>query len=63
MAIKQPLKGDTKKIYSVIANFSQGIDRKTADDISSDSSFRELKNFYNSNEGILSKRPAKMQVF
>ena len=58
MATDQPLKGNTKKIYSVINNFNQGIDRKSADDVSLDSSFKELKNFYNSNEGILSKRPA-----
>ena len=58
MAVNQPLKGDTKKVYSVINNFNRGIDKKTADDVAVDSSFRELKNFYNSNEGILSKRPA-----
>lgn len=58
MAIEQPLKGGTNKVYSVINNFNKGIDKKTADDVSVDSSFRELKNFYNSNEGILSKRPA-----
>lgn len=58
MAVNQPLKGGTQKIYSVINNFNKGIDKKTADDVAVDSSFRELKNFYNSNEGILSKRPA-----
>ena len=58
MAVTQPLKGKPNKYYSVITNFSQGIDKKTADDVASDSSFRDLKNFYNSNEGILSKRPA-----
>ena len=58
MAINQPLKGSTNKVYSVITNFSQGIDKRTADDVSSDSSFRELTNFYNANEGSLSKRPA-----
>lgn len=58
MAVEQPLKGDTKKRYGVIGDFTRGIDKKTADDVSVDSSFRELKNFYNSNEGILSKRPA-----
>ena len=63
MAVNQPLKGISKKgnitkIYSVIGNFNKGIDRKTADDVAVDSSFRELKNFYNANEGILSKRPA-----
>lgn len=58
MAVNQPLKGSTTKIYSVINNFNKGIDRKTADDVSVDSSFKQLKNFYNSNEGILSKRPA-----
>lgn len=58
MAVEQPLKGGTNKVYSVINNFNKGIDKKTADDIATDSSFRELKNFYNSNEGILSKRPA-----
>ncbi len=58
MAVKQPLKGSTNKIYDVINNFNKGIDRKTADDVAVDSSFRQLNNFYNSNEGILSKRPA-----
>ena len=58
MAVRQPLKGNTNKVYDVINNFNKGIDRKTADDVAVDSSFRELKNFYNSNEGILSKRPA-----
>ena len=63
MAVNQPLKGiknkgNTTKLYGVIGNFNKGIDKKTADDVATDSSFRELKNFYNSNEGILSKRPA-----
>ena len=63
MAVNQPLKGVSKngnitKLYSVIGNFDKGIDKKTADDVAVDSSFRDLKNFYNSNEGILSKRPA-----
>lgn len=57
MAVDQPLKGGNKKVYSVITNFSQGIDKRTADDVSSDSSFRELINFYNASEGALSKRP------
>ena len=57
MAVNQPLKGSTNKVYSVINNFNKGIDRKTADDVAIDSSFRSLTNFYNSNEGILSKRP------
>lgn len=57
MAVEQPLKGGTNKVYSVINNFNKGIDKKSADDVSVDSSFRDLKNFYNSNEGILSKRP------
>lgn len=56
MAVKQTLKGNTKKIYSVMANFNQGIDKNTADDVASDTSFRELINFYNANEGALSKR-------
>ena len=58
MAVDQPLKGSTNKIYSVITNFSQGIDKRTADDVASDSSFRDLTNFYNASEGALSKRPA-----
>ena len=63
MAVDQPLKGvkngnSTAKLYSVITNFSQGIDKRTADDIASDSSFRDLTNFYNASEGALSKRPA-----
>ena len=63
MAVSQPLKGISRggnitKLYSIINNFNRGIDKKTADDVAVDSSFRELKNFYNSNEGILSKRPA-----
>ena len=61
MAIIQPLKGNTNvnagKIFSISANFSKGIDRKTADDVSSDQTFTELINFYNASEGYLSKRP------
>ena len=61
MATVQPLKGNTKvnagKIFSISANFSRGIDRKTADDVSSDQTFTELSNFYNAAEGYLSKRP------
>ena len=61
MAIIQPLKGNTNvnagKIFSISANFSKGIDRKTADDVSSDQTFKELINFYNASEGYLSKRP------
>lgn len=57
MATNQPLKGGTNKIYSVINNFNKGIDRRTADDVAIDSTFKELKNFYNANEGVLSKRP------
>ena len=61
MAVIQPLKGNTNKqagkIFSISANFSKGIDRKTADDISSDQTFTELTNFYNASEGYLSKRP------
>ena len=56
MAVEQPLKGGTKKIYSVMANFNQGIDKNTADDVAADTSFRELINFNNANEGSLSKR-------
>lgn len=59
MAINQTntLKGQPDKKYSIITNFSSGIDKKTADDMASDSSFRELINFYNESEGVLSKRP------
>ena len=57
MATNQPLKGGTNKLYSVINNFNKGIDRRTADDVAVDSTFKELKNFYNANEGVLSKRP------
>ena len=32
MAVQQPLKGGTQKIYSVITDFSNGIDKKTTDD-------------------------------
>lgn len=62
MATRQPLKGNTNKFYDVITNFNKGIDRKTADDVAVDSSFKELKNFYNSNEGILSKRPGVYKI-
>ena len=58
MAVTQTLKGSTNKIYSVITNFNQGIDKQTADDVASDASFKELINFYNASEGTLSKRPA-----
>ena len=58
MATDQSLKGGPNKVYSVINNFNKGIDRKTADDVAVDSSFRELVNFYNASEGYLSKRPA-----
>ena len=34
MAVEQPLKGGTNKVYSVINNFNKGIDKKTADDVS-----------------------------
>lgn len=57
MATTQPLKGGTNKIYSVINNFNKGIDRRTADDVAVDSTFKELKNFYDAKEGVLSKRP------
>lgn len=57
MAKVQPLRGDSNKIFSISANFNQGIDRRTADDVSSDQSFTELTNFYNEAEGALSKRP------
>lgn len=57
MATVQPLRGTSEKIFSISANFSRGIDRKTADDVSSDQSFTELTNFYNAAEGYLSKRP------
>lgn len=57
MAVTQPLKGGSNKIYSVINNFNKGIDRNTADDVASDASFKELVNFCNANDGTLSKRP------
>ncbi len=62
MAIRQKLKGNQNnpalsKTYDVLINFNRGIDRKTADDISDDSSFRKLTNFWNEKEGNLSKRP------
>ena len=58
MAKTQPLRGNSTKIYDVITNFNKGIDKKVADDIALDSSFQNLKNFYNSEEGYLSKRPS-----
>lgn len=58
MAVEQPLKGGKNKIYSVIGNLNEGINKNTADDVSSDTSFVDLVNFYNSVEGSLSKRPA-----
>lgn len=57
MATVQPLRGDSNKIFSISANFNQGIDKRTADDVSSDQSFTELVNFYSASEGYLSKRP------
>lgn len=57
MAKVQPLRGTSNKIFSISANFNQGIDKRTADDVSSDQSFFELTNFYNASEGYLSKRP------
>ena len=57
MAVTQTLKGSPNKIYSVITNFNKGIDKRTADDVASDSSFKELVNFFNQTEGDLSKRP------
>lgn len=57
MATVQPLRGNSNKIFSISANFNQGIDKRTADDVSSDQSFAELVNFYNASEGYLSKRP------
>lgn len=57
MATVQPLRGDSNKIFSISANFNKGIDKRTADDVSSDQSFTELVNFYNAAEGYLSKRP------
>lgn len=57
MAIKQKLKGEQNKTYDVLVNFNKGIDRRTADDVSDDRSFRKLTNFWNEKEGNLSKRP------
>ena len=57
MATRQPLRGTSEKLYDVISNFNKGIDKKTADDVSLDSSFKDLQNFYNAAEGYLSKRP------
>lgn len=56
MAVNQPLKGSTSKIYSVINNFSNGIDKSTSDDIAQDNTFEGLSNFCNSSKGELSKR-------
>ena len=62
MAIRQKLKGDQNnpninKTYDVLINFNKGIDKRAADDLANDSSFRELSNFWNEKEGILTKRP------
>lgn len=62
MAIRQKLKGDQNnpninKTYDVLINFNKGIDKKSADDLADDSSFRTLTNFWNEKEGILTKRP------
>ena len=57
MGATQPLKGGSNKYYELMTVFNRGIDKKTADDLASDSSFRNLKNFYNESEGVLSKRP------
>lgn len=57
MATVQPLRGGSDKIFSISNNFNQGIDKRTADDVSSDQSFADLTNFYNAAEGYLSKRP------
>ena len=57
MAIRQKLKGEQTKTYDVLINFNRGIDKQAADDLASDSSFRELSNFYNKQDGVLSKRP------
>ena len=48
MGATQPLKGGSNKYYELMTVFNRGIDKKTADDLASDSSFRNLKNFYNS---------------
>lgn len=63
MAIKQKLKGDQNKTYDVLINFNKGIDRKSADDIANDSSFRKLTNFWNEKEGILTKRPGMYDTY
>lgn len=57
MAIRQKLKGEQTKTYDVLLNFNKGINKKAADDLADDSSFRELSNFYNKQDGVLSKRP------
>lgn len=57
MSTRQPLKGTSEKLYDVILNFNKGVDKKTGDDVALDSSFKNLKNFYNAKEGYLSKRP------
>ena len=35
MAVTQPLKGGSNKIYSVITNMNKGIDKRTAEDVAS----------------------------
>ena len=55
MATVQPLRGGSDKIFSISNNFNQGIDKRTADDVSSDQSFADLTNFYNAAEGYLIK--------
>lgn len=57
MGTVQPLRGNSNKIFSISANFNRGIDKFTADDVSSDQSFKDLTNFYNASDGYLSKRP------
>jgi len=57
MALRQKLKGEQNKTYDVLVNFNRGIDRRTADDVTDDRSFRKLTNFWNEKEGNLSKRP------
>lgn len=57
MATEQTLRGSANKIFSISANFNKGLDKRTADDVSSDQSFKELSNFYNEADGYLSKRP------
>ena len=57
MATRQVVKGTSAKIYDIIGNFSSGINTSVADDVVSDSTFRELINFYDDEQGALSKRP------